>query len=112
MLLVTGLFGCRALDGAEQEVFAGLPDTRPGIVTYTATRWGRLLRADKMPTGEKPLTAAECYRFVLSHPAVDVCLAGPRTEQEMEEGLQALTDGPLSPEALSRARRIGDHVHG
>jgi aryl-alcohol dehydrogenase-like predicted oxidoreductase len=98
--------------GAEEEVFAGLPQTRPGITTYTATRWGKLLQAKKMPPGEDPLTAADCYRFALSHPAVDVCLAGPRTEEEMLEGLEALTLGPLDPEEMERIRRIGDHVHG
>lgn len=98
--------------GAETEVFAGLPERRPGIVTYTATRWGRLLDPRRMPPGERPLTAAECYRFVLSHPAVDVCLAGPRSEAEMEQGLRALDEGPLGDEELLRIRRIGDHVHG
>ncbi len=98
--------------GAEDEVFKGLFKNRPGITTYTATRWGKLLKANKMPPGEKPLTAAECYRFVLSHPAVDVCLAGPRTEQEMDEGLLALDAGPLSGEEMERIRRIGEHVHG
>ncbi len=98
--------------GAEEEVFEGLPDRRPGMTTYTATRWGKLLRADKMPPGEKPLTASECYRFVLSHPAVDLCLAGPRNEREMDEGLRALSEGPLPPEQMERVRRIGNHVHG
>ncbi|MEW6078219.1 MAG: aldo/keto reductase [Thermodesulfobacteriota bacterium] len=98
--------------GAETEVFANLPPVRPGITTYTATRWGKLLNAGSMPPGEKPLTAAECYRFALSHPAVDLCLAGPRTEEEMEQGLRALQAGPLSAEEAARVRRIGDHVHG
>jgi aryl-alcohol dehydrogenase-like predicted oxidoreductase len=98
--------------GAEEEVFSGLPDDPPGITTYTATRWGKLMRSGKMPPGEKPMTAAECYRFALSHPAVDLCHAGPRTEEEMVEGLRALEEGPLSPEEMERARRIGDHVHG
>jgi len=98
--------------GAETEIFEGLPETRPGLVTYTATRWGQLLKQRKMPPGEKPLTAADCYRFVLSHPAVDLCLCGPRTEEQMEEGLAALARGPLSPDELDRIRHIGDHVHG
>lgn len=98
--------------GAEDEVFKGLLKNRPGITTYTATRWGKLLKEKKMPPGEKPLTAAECYRFVLSHAAVDVCLAGPRTEKEMDEGLLALDAGPLSGEEMERVRRIGDYVHG
>ena len=98
--------------GAEQDVFARLGENRPGITTYTATRWGRLLRAKKMPPGETPLTAAECYRFALSNSAVDVCLAGPRTEREMIDGLSALTDGPLDPQELARIHKIGDFVHG
>ena len=98
--------------GAEKEVFADLPDARPGITVYTATRWGKLMRARKMPPGERPMTASECYRFVLSNPAVDLCHAGPRTAAEMEEGLRALAEGPLSPEEMERARKIGDFVHG
>jgi len=98
--------------GAEVEVFQDLPANRPGICAYTATRWGRLLKAKRMPPGEDPMTAAECYRFVLSHPAVDLCLAGPRTEHQMVQGLDALSQGPMSEEDLDRARRIGDHVHG
>jgi len=98
--------------GAETEIFSSLTEVKPGITTYTATRWGKLISEKKMPPGEKPMTAAECYRFVLSHPSVDLCLAGPRNEREMEEGMLALTAGPLSPEELDRFRRIGDHVHG
>jgi len=98
--------------GAENEVFEGLPAARPGISTYTATRWGKLLRAKNMPPGEAPVTAAECYRFALSHPAVDVCMAGPKTEQQMLEGLLALSQGPLDSTEMERVRRIGDHVHG
>ena len=99
--------------GAEEEVFPHLPrEGRPGMTTYTATRWGRLLKAGRMPPGEPPLTASECYRFVLSHPAVDICLTGPRTEGEMVEGMGALRAGPLTPQEAERIRRIGDHVHG
>jgi aryl-alcohol dehydrogenase-like predicted oxidoreductase len=98
--------------GAEEDVFQDLPEERPGLTTYTATRWGRLLNPGKMPPGERPLSAAECYRFVLSHPAVDLCLAGPKNEKEMVEGLAALRQGPLTPEEMDRIRRIGDYVHG
>ncbi len=98
--------------GAESDIFDRLGEHPPGIMTYTATRWGKLLNQRKMPPGEKALTAAECYRFVLSHPAVDCCLQGPRTEQEMDEGLAALEQGPLTPDEMDRVRGIGDHVHG
>lgn len=98
--------------GAEREIFEGLGEGRPAMTTYTATRWGKLLKAGKMPPGEKPLTAAECYRFVLTHPMVDLCLTGPRTEQEMVEGFEALDSGPLDEGELARIRKIGAHIHG
>jgi aryl-alcohol dehydrogenase-like predicted oxidoreductase len=99
--------------GAERDIFPHLPaQDRPGITAFTATRWGTLMQARKMPSGERPLTAAECYRFVLSNPNVDLCLAGPASREEMAEALRALEGGPLSEEELARARRIGDPMHG
>jgi aryl-alcohol dehydrogenase-like predicted oxidoreductase len=98
--------------GAEEEVFDQVDqDLRPGIVTYTATRWGDLLNPRKMPPGEAPPRAADCYRFALSHPSVDVCMTGPANRDQMREALAALELGPLSAEEMSRMRRIGDHIH-
>ncbi len=82
------------------------------MVAFTATRWGKLLNAKKMPPGEAPLTAAECYRFVLSHPAVDVCMSGAKSVEEMRQNLALLDAGPLSPDEMARARRVGDFVYG
>ncbi len=99
--------------GAEEEIFPHLAGKkRPGLTTYTATRWGKLLNPKKMPEGEKPLTASECYRFVLSNPHVDLCMMGPASEAQMVEGLTALTRGPLSDKEMERIRKIGDYVHG
>jgi aryl-alcohol dehydrogenase-like predicted oxidoreductase len=98
--------------GAEQEVFPHLdPVTGPGVVTFTATRWRQLLASKRMPAGEAPPTAADCYRFALSHPSVDVVLAGTRSILEMRQALGALERGPMSDEELGRMRRIGDHLH-
>ena len=98
--------------GAEEEVFAKLAGLqRPGVVTYTATRWGDLLRANRMPPDTAPLSGADCYRFVLTHPDVDVCMTGPSTRAEMREALKALALGPLSEEELQRVRAIGDYIH-
>jgi predicted aldo/keto reductase-like oxidoreductase len=99
--------------GAEQEIFPYLAGkNRPGLTTYTATRWGKLLNPKKMPPGEKPLTASDCYRFVLTDPHVDLCMMGPADEAQMIEGTTALKKGPLSKEEMERAGRIGDFVHG
>jgi predicted aldo/keto reductase-like oxidoreductase len=99
--------------GAETEIFPFLgAERRPGTVAFTATRWGKLLDPKKMPPGEKPPTAADCYRFVLSHPAVDVCMSGAKTLEQMRQNLAVLDSGPMSEDELARMRRIGDHVHG
>jgi hypothetical protein len=65
--------------GAEREVFPLLPEPpeRPGIFAYTATRWGSLLDPKRLPAGERAPSAADCYRFCLSHPGVDMVLCGP-----------------------------------
>ena len=97
--------------GAEIEAFPDMKgDDRPGIVSYTATRWGQLLNPKKMPPGEVPPSASDCYRFVLSNPAVDLCLCGPRDLNQMREALQTLDLGPLDPEEMTRLRKIGDYV--
>ncbi len=98
--------------GAEEDSFPFLTgEGRPGIVTYTATRWGQLLKPKKMPPGEPPLTAGDCYRFVLSNPTVDVCLCGPKNIDQMRAALSALELGPLGDEEMGRVKMIGDHLH-
>jgi predicted aldo/keto reductase-like oxidoreductase len=99
--------------GAETEIFPFLKgESRPGIINFTATRWGQLLNPKKMPPNEAPATAADCYRFVLSNPAVDVCMTGTKTIEQMRENLRLLDQGPMTEEELARMRRIGDFVHG
>jgi aryl-alcohol dehydrogenase-like predicted oxidoreductase len=99
--------------GAEVDAFPGLGgEDRPGVVAFTATAWGRLLNPKKMPAGEAPPSAADCYRFALSHPAVDVCMMGARTVDDMRENLRALDRGPLGADEMARIRRIGDHLFG
>jgi predicted aldo/keto reductase-like oxidoreductase len=101
--------------GAETDVFPYLEkdgQNRPGIVSFTATRWGKLLDPKKMPPGESPPTAADCYRFVLSNPSVDVCMMGAKTLEQMRENLSVPEQGPMTEEELNRMRKIGDYVYG
>lgn len=98
--------------GAEQDIFPHIPQNRRGLMAYTATCWGRLLDPKRMPSGEQPMSASQCYRFALSSPHIDACMTGPKNEEELLEARKALTDGPLTPEEMERARRIGAHVHG
>lgn len=72
------------------------------------TRWGTLLGEVE---GEERATASDCYRFVLNHPAVAVCLAGPANGEELQEALEAATMPPLGDEGMQRMRRIGRAVY-
>ena len=99
--------------GAEQDVFPFLAGERPpGVIAYTATRWGHLLDPAKMPEGESPPEASDCYRFALSHPSVDLVLCGPADRAQMQEALRTLERGPLDPDEMERMRRIGNHIYG
>ena len=99
--------------GAEKDVFPYVPErpNRPTICTYTATRWGHLLDPGKMPPGEPPPTARDCYRFSLSHPAVDMVLCGPANAAQMDEAIAALERGPLEADERERIERIGAHLY-
>ena len=99
--------------GAETDIFPHVDkETWPGIVSFTATTWGKLLKQKKMPPGEPAPSATDCYRFALSDPAVDVCLMGAKTHDQMRENLQTLELGALDADELRRMRRIGDHIYG
>jgi len=98
--------------GAETEVFDHLPDKgSPGMVTFTSNRWGSLIDPARMPPGEAAPSAADCCRFVLSHPRVHVACCGPANLKELRQNLECLEEGPMSDEELERMRRIGRHVY-
>jgi len=100
--------------GAESDVFPKLPGdaSRPALCTYTATRRATLLDPGKMPAGESVPHAADCYRFNLSHPAVDMTLCGPASREHVREACEALAKGPMDEGELAWMRRVGDHVYG
>jgi aryl-alcohol dehydrogenase-like predicted oxidoreductase len=101
--------------GAEREVFTAVSalerSARPGIVTFTTTRWGHLCDPRRTPPGERTPTGTDCYRFALTHPDVDVALAGPSNPEHMRLALRALELGPMDEEELSWMRRVGDYIH-
>ena len=98
--------------GAEREVFEHLPEEGgPGVVTFTGNRWGSLIDPAYMPPGESPPSAADCHRFVLSHPKVHVACCGPSNMEQLEQNLECLEQGPMEGEELERMRRIGRYVY-
>lgn len=105
--------------GAEREIFPHLDEAsnlalrggrRPGTVAFTATRWGTLLSPQYLPENEPRPRSSDCYRFALSDPHVDVCLAGPKDAAQLDEALEALAKGPLDAAEHAWMRRVGAHV--
>lgn len=97
--------------GAEREIFPHRREAAPTVMAYTATAWRRLLKRPKNWPGA-PMTAGDCYRFQLSNPHVDLALTGPASREQLQQNLDALDKGPLSPEEDRWMRDFGRAVHG
>ncbi len=97
--------------GAETDIFPSYAERRPITVAYTATSWRKLITAPE-GWGQKGMSPQDCYRFCLSSPFVDVVLSAADNRKQIEENLDALEKGPLSPEEDEWIRRFGEFVHG
>jgi predicted aldo/keto reductase-like oxidoreductase len=85
-------------------------DNRPSVMTYTATRWRKLL--EKPPGWKEDLPRpGDLYRFALSHPLVDAVCMAPYNIEQLESNLAVISEGPLKPEESSFVRRFGDAVY-
>ncbi len=106
--------------GAEVDIFPHLPaGSRPGLVAFTATSWGQLVgkpafvrKGHPVPPGEKVPAGADCYRFVLTRPEIDVCMTGPANGVQLDQALEALRLGPMDEDELAWMRRVGQAVSG
>jgi aryl-alcohol dehydrogenase-like predicted oxidoreductase len=99
--------------GAETDIFPKLPKSNPAVVSFTATAWTSLLRPPRgYPKGGRLPTAGMCYRFVLSNPAVHVCLMAPRSLKQFDQNLAEIRQGPMQEEDLLFLRSFGDLVCG
>lgn len=103
--------------GAERDIFPHLAHRKPSggsdpmaVIAYTATSWGALLKRPAGYSGRVP-TAGDCYRFCLSNPHVDVVLSGPGSQQQLDENLASVAQGPLSTEDMQWIRDVGRLVH-
>lgn len=98
--------------GAEEDIFphVGEGEDKVGVVSYTSTRWGTLLKA---PSGweDRPATAAECYSFALTQPAVDVVLTGPASWEQLKANLDGL-EGPMDAQRMTWMKELGSKARG
>jgi aryl-alcohol dehydrogenase-like predicted oxidoreductase len=95
---------------AADEVFPAAFQARTPVVAFTATRWRTLLAPhDGWPD---PPGAADCYRYCLAQPAVQLVLTAPRTLDELKQNLKVLTLPRMGRRDRSRWERYGDLVYG
>jgi aryl-alcohol dehydrogenase-like predicted oxidoreductase len=98
--------------GAETDIFPHLAERPTPVVSYTATRWRRLLtRPRGWPKHEPVASAGQCYRFVLSNPQVNVVLTAPSNEPQLVDNLREARRGPLADDEMAFMRRFGAHVY-
>ena len=101
--------------GAEQDILPYLAPHNPGVTSFTATRWRHLIRRPpeaKWPKNDPVPTAGQCYRFVLSNPAVHVCLMAPSNLRQFEDNMKDIREkGPLGPYEMTFMKTFGDAVH-
>jgi aryl-alcohol dehydrogenase-like predicted oxidoreductase len=99
---------------AEHEIFSHLDEKdRQGIVVFNALKHGAMLKRPRGWPEDRPIpTVRQCYRFVLSHPRVDLCLSGPSKLDHVKELVEIIEEGAMSPDELSFMREYGDARHG
>ena len=95
---------------AAHEVFPAAIKTQTPVVAFTATRWGTLLKLNpEWPSG--PPTAADCYRYCLAHPAVDLVLTAPESIAELADNVGVLKSPPMSDPVCDHWERYGDIIY-
>ncbi len=97
--------------GADKEVFPFIPQgDRPGVIGFKTLKNGGLMRQAARMKNAPALTSTDLYRFVLSNPGFDMCLAGPKTIAHLEGVLKAVELGPLDGERYRQLEDLGDAI--
>jgi aryl-alcohol dehydrogenase-like predicted oxidoreductase len=97
--------------GAEEQVLPAALNAEIPVVAFTCTRWGSLLSGHQDWDGPVP-TAANCYQYVLHHPAVHMALTAPTTRAQLEENLIALKGTEHLSQNLPLWEAYGKLVYG
>ncbi|MCY1080192.1 aldo/keto reductase [Archangium lansingense] len=97
--------------GAESALFPEALARGTGVLTFTATCYGRLLRpAPGEPADLALPSAVDCYRYALSQPGVGACLSAPRNHRELRQNLEVLDRPWMMPDVLAAMRAHGERV--
>jgi aryl-alcohol dehydrogenase-like predicted oxidoreductase len=96
--------------GAEATVLPRCAGLGKGVLTFSNLCYGRMLH--RTPAAmSSPVTAPDCYRYSLSQPGVDACIAAPRRTSELLENLVVADVPTLSPARAAELREHGKHVY-
>ncbi len=99
--------------GGEDDFFPHIDPAKIPVVAFNATRHGSLLKAPRGWRHERGVPRAQdCYRYVLSHPRVTLCLAGPSKESHIKDIFETLDKGPMDEEEMKWMKEFGDRVYG
>jgi aryl-alcohol dehydrogenase-like predicted oxidoreductase len=97
--------------GAEAALFPEALARGTGVLTFTSTCYGRLLRPAPGEPPDTPLpSAVDCYRYSLSQPGVSACLSAPRNHRELAQNLEVLSRPWMVPDVLATMRAHGERV--
>jgi predicted aldo/keto reductase-like oxidoreductase len=100
--------------GAELDVFpvlSGDEKSDPGVVVFNAAHDGMgffYRPPEGYPEGMYVPWPPDCYRWALSHPAVDLVLAGLSSRKEIDQALAAMEQGPMNEAERTALRKYGD----
>lgn len=98
---------------AQQQIFSQFnpqAPQRPGIITFkSAGMHNSLWLPPKgLPAGCWQPSVPDLYRYSLSQPCVDVCLAGLINREEVDAVLAAVQQGKFSPQEIDYLNLYGD----
>jgi aryl-alcohol dehydrogenase-like predicted oxidoreductase len=96
---------------SEEQVLPVALKARIPVVAFTCTRWGSLLAGHRDWEGPVP-SAADCYRYVLHHPAIHLALTAPTTVTQLEENLIALKGAEQDSVCFPLWEAYGKLVYG
>jgi aryl-alcohol dehydrogenase-like predicted oxidoreductase len=89
----------------------GVARGEPGVGLGRAERWEHFEQAkldELLEPGEKRTTFL--LRYTLTHPHADTIIAGTLVPEHLQENIQAVLKGPLSPKVYAEAKRRLDQV--
>ena len=97
---------------SESEVLPAAQNAGLPVVSFTNTRWGSLTKGHPDWDGSVP-SAADCYRYVLNHPAVHVALTAPASTVELEQNLTVMNGSRhLSEDEIAKWQAYGNLIYG